>query len=134
MERRDRLAKPRRRTQAAPSRALSSPRELQRAIRGAIVTLHALRHTHVSQLIASGLDVVTVSRRIGQGNGNWTTDGVMRHPKGSLSSWAAPQTTKASVGTSMERLVFSIQRSERRSRLARAIPKRPPHELRQSRT
>jgi integrase len=32
------------------------------------VTLHALRHTHVSQLIASGLDVVTVSRRIGHSN------------------------------------------------------------------
>jgi integrase len=29
------------------------------------LTLHGLRHTHVSQLIASGLDVVTVSRRIG---------------------------------------------------------------------
>ena len=29
------------------------------------VTLHALRHTHISQLIASRLDVVTVSRRIG---------------------------------------------------------------------
>lgn len=33
-----------------------------------IVTLHALRHTHASQLIASGLDVVTVSRRIGHSN------------------------------------------------------------------
>ena len=32
------------------------------------VTLHALRHTHVTQLIASGLDVVTVSRRIGHSN------------------------------------------------------------------
>lgn len=32
------------------------------------ITLHALRHTHVSQLIASGLDVVTVSRRIGHAN------------------------------------------------------------------
>jgi integrase len=32
------------------------------------VTLHALRHTHVSQLIAAGLDVVTVSRRIGHSN------------------------------------------------------------------
>jgi len=32
------------------------------------VTLHALRHTHVSQLIAAGADVVTVSRRIGHGN------------------------------------------------------------------
>lgn len=28
-------------------------------------TLHGLRHTHVSQLIASGLDVLTFSRRIG---------------------------------------------------------------------
>lgn len=32
------------------------------------VVLHALRHTHVSQLIASGTDVLTVSRRIGHGN------------------------------------------------------------------
>lgn len=32
------------------------------------VTLHALRHTHVSQLISAGLDVVTVSRRIGHSN------------------------------------------------------------------
>jgi hypothetical protein len=30
------------------------------------VNLHALRHTHVGQLIASGLGVVTVSRRIGK--------------------------------------------------------------------
>ena len=29
------------------------------------VTLHALRHTHVSQLIAAGMDVVSVSRRLG---------------------------------------------------------------------
>jgi integrase len=29
-------------------------------------TLHGLRHTHVSQLIAAGLDVLTVSRRIGR--------------------------------------------------------------------
>jgi integrase len=32
------------------------------------ITLHALRHTHVSQLIAAGADVVSVSRRIGHGN------------------------------------------------------------------
>ena len=30
-----------------------------------VCTLHALRHTHVSQLIAAGLDVLTISRRIG---------------------------------------------------------------------
>src|SRR6266480_191228 len=29
------------------------------------ITLHAWRHTHVSQLIASGMDVLTISRRIG---------------------------------------------------------------------
>jgi integrase len=28
-------------------------------------TLHKLRHTHVSQLIAAGLDVLTISRQIG---------------------------------------------------------------------
>ena len=32
------------------------------------VTLQGLRHTHVSQLIATGLDVVTVRARIGHGN------------------------------------------------------------------
>jgi integrase len=32
------------------------------------VTLHGLRHTHVSQLIAAGIDVVSVSRRIGHCN------------------------------------------------------------------
>ena len=29
------------------------------------VTFHALRHTHASQLIASGVDIVTVSKRLG---------------------------------------------------------------------
>jgi integrase len=32
------------------------------------VSFHSLRHAHVSQLIAAGLDVVTVSRRIGHSN------------------------------------------------------------------
>ena len=32
---------------------------------GVKITLHALRHTHASQLIAAGLDVVTISRRLG---------------------------------------------------------------------
>lgn len=35
---------------------------------GLKATLHALRHTHVSQLIAAGLDVLTISRRIGHAN------------------------------------------------------------------
>lgn len=38
------------------------------------ITLHALRHTHVSSLIASGADVVTVSRRIGHANPSITLD------------------------------------------------------------
>ena len=32
------------------------------------VTLHALRHSHASALIASGADPVTVSRRLGHGS------------------------------------------------------------------
>lgn len=32
------------------------------------VTLHCLRHTHASQLIASGMDVLTISRRLGHGS------------------------------------------------------------------
>jgi integrase len=32
---------------------------------GLTVTLHALRHTHVSSLIAAGIDVLTISRRLG---------------------------------------------------------------------
>lgn len=35
---------------------------------GLSVTFHALRHTHASQLIASGLDVLTISRRLGHGS------------------------------------------------------------------
>ena len=43
-------------------------REWRRAVKSKKlpkVTFHALRHTHVSQLIASGMDVLTISRRIG---------------------------------------------------------------------
>ena len=32
------------------------------------ISLHALRHTHASQLITSGMDVLTVSRRLGHGS------------------------------------------------------------------
>ena len=31
-------------------------------------TFHSLRHTHASHLIASGLDVITISRRLGHGS------------------------------------------------------------------
>jgi integrase len=36
------------------------------------VMFHALRHTHASALIASGADIVTVSRRLGHGSPNVT--------------------------------------------------------------
>jgi integrase len=32
------------------------------------VTLHSLRHTHASQLIASGMDPLTICRRLGHGS------------------------------------------------------------------
>jgi integrase len=52
--------------------AIRSPYSLTQKFRDAMkklklaeVTFHSLRHTHASQLIASGMDVLTVSRRLG---------------------------------------------------------------------
>jgi integrase len=36
------------------------------------ITFHALRHTHASQLIDAGVDVVTISKRLGHSNPNIT--------------------------------------------------------------
>lgn len=36
------------------------------------ITLHALRHTHASQLIDAGIDVVTISKRLGHANATVT--------------------------------------------------------------
>jgi integrase len=52
------------------------------------VTFHALRHTHVSQLIAAGLDVVTVSRRVGHSNPTVTL-GLYAHLFGNTDERAA---------------------------------------------
>jgi integrase len=38
------------------------------AIGGRRISLHALRHTHASSLIAAGIDILTVSRRLGHAN------------------------------------------------------------------
>ena len=38
------------------------------------VGLHSLRHTHVSMLIASGMDILTISRRIGHASVKVTLD------------------------------------------------------------
>ena len=36
------------------------------------VTFHALRHTHASQLIDAGVDIVTISKRLGHASPNIT--------------------------------------------------------------
>jgi integrase len=67
------------------------------ALRLPKITLHALRHTHVSQLIASGLDVVTVSRRIGHSNPTVTL-GVYSHLFGNTDEKAAAAVETALAG------------------------------------
>jgi integrase len=42
------------------------------------VTFHALRHTHASQLIARGVDISTISKRLGHASPNITL-GVYTH-------------------------------------------------------
>lgn len=61
-------------------------------------TLHGLRHTHVSQLIAGGMDIVAVSRRIGHANAAITLR-VYGHMFGSSDGRAAEimETTFAKV-------------------------------------
>jgi integrase len=39
---------------------------------GRSIGLHALRHTHASQLLAAGVDIMTVSRRLGHANASIT--------------------------------------------------------------
>ena len=83
---------------AWPPDSLSS--DWSNAVRGMKlpkVTLHALRHTHVSQLIASGLDVVSVSRRIGHSNPTVTL-GVYAHLFGNTDEKAAAVVEAAMAG------------------------------------
>ena len=60
------------------------------------VTLHALRHSHASALIASGTDPVTVSRRLGHGSPAVTMN-VYAHLFG-RSDEAAAQAMDAAMG------------------------------------
>jgi len=62
-----------------PNGGPQSPRDLstlwaQEAARVSLeaVTFHALRHTHASQLIDAGVDIVTISRRLGHASPNVT--------------------------------------------------------------
>jgi len=58
------------------------------AIGGRQVSLHALRHTHASSLIAAGVDILTVSRRLGHANPTITL-GVYGHLYGNTDDRAA---------------------------------------------
>lgn len=48
--------------------ALTKEWSVAMAKAGLFATLHSLRHTHASTLIAAGLDVLTISRRLGHGS------------------------------------------------------------------
>jgi integrase len=37
-------------------------------VTGRRINLHTLRHTHASSLIAAGVDILTISRRLGHAN------------------------------------------------------------------
>ena len=58
------------------------------AIGGRRISLQALRHTHASSLIAAGVDILTVSRRLGHANPTITL-GVYGHLYGNTDDRAA---------------------------------------------
>lgn len=60
------------------------------------VMFHALRHSHASALLAAGVDVVTVSRRLGHGSPAITL-GVYAHRFGSTDA-AAARAIEAAIG------------------------------------
>jgi integrase len=55
-------------TPLVPNSVSTEWRRLVRTLGLPRVSLHAWRHTHASQLIASGMDVLTISRRLGHGS------------------------------------------------------------------
>jgi len=61
------------------------------------VTFHSLRHAQVSQLVTAGLDVVTVSRRIGHSNPTVTIS-AYAHPFGNTDEKAAEAVEAALAG------------------------------------
>jgi integrase len=56
------------------------------------VTFHALRHTHASILIAAGLDVLTISRRLGHSKPSTTLDVYGHMFKGADAKGGTPST------------------------------------------
>src|SRR5262245_8006427 len=74
---------------------LMSPDNLSRDWRRVVIArgpprvpFHALRHTHASLLIASGVDIIAVSRRLGHGKASVTLD-VYGHLVGGAAEAAA---------------------------------------------
>ena len=57
-----------------PNSVSTDWRRLVRVLGLPKVSLHAWRHTHASQLIASGMDVLKISRRLGHGSPSITLD------------------------------------------------------------
>lgn len=80
-----------------PDRLSSNWAKVVRGMNLPKVTFHALRHAHVSQLIAAGLDVVTVSRRIGHSNPTVTLN-VYAHLFGNTDDRAAQAVETALAG------------------------------------
>jgi integrase len=64
------------------------------------VTLHTLRHTHASQLIRSGVDILTVSRRLGHANATVTLNvyGHVITPEDKAAEITQEMFTNAGVG------------------------------------
>lgn len=56
----------------APRQLSGDWREVRQAVGVGEVTVHALRHTHASQLIDANIDIVTISKRLGHASPNIT--------------------------------------------------------------
>jgi integrase len=66
------------------------------------VTFHALRHTHASVLISAGVDILTISRRLGHSKASVTLD-VYGHLIGGADQAAANAIGSLLGGTPRER-------------------------------
>ena len=59
-------------TLRSPNATSTEWRQLLREFKLPAISLHALRHTHASQLIAAGMDPITISRRLGHASATIT--------------------------------------------------------------
>jgi integrase len=75
------------------------------------VTLHSLRHTHASMLIASGLDILTISRRLGHSSPTITL-GVYGHLIHGIDDRAA-QIMEAAFGNGSKMVAGSDRKPEK---------------------